>query len=32
LRQQLANFKTGDSVALEIERQSSVQYVAFEIE
>ena len=32
LRQQLANFKTGDSVAFEIERQSAFQYVAFEIE
>jgi serine protease Do len=32
LRQQLATFKTGDSVAFEIERQSAVQYVAFEIE
>ena len=32
LRQQLANFKPGDSVALEVERQSVLQYVAFEIE
>ncbi|WP_353072467.1 trypsin-like peptidase domain-containing protein [Tunturiibacter gelidoferens] len=32
LRQQLANFKPGDSVALEVERQSVLQYVAFEVE
>lgn len=32
LRQQLANFKPGDSVAFEVERQGAVQYVAFEIE
>jgi serine protease Do len=32
LRQQLANFKPGDSVALEVERQSVMQYVAFEVE
>jgi serine protease Do len=32
LRMQLANFKPGDSVAFEIERQSAFQYVAFEIE
>ncbi len=32
LREQLANFKPGDSVALEVERQSTLQYVAFEIE
>jgi serine protease Do len=32
LRQQLAIFKPGDSVALEVERQSTLQYVAFEIE
>jgi serine protease Do len=32
LRLQLANFKPGDSVAFEIERQSAFQYVAFEIE
>ena len=32
LRQQLASFKPGDSVAFEVERQSVLQYVAFEIE
>jgi serine protease Do len=32
LRQQLAIFKPGDSVAFEVERQSVLQYVAFEIE
>jgi serine protease Do len=32
LRQQLATFKPGDSVALEVERQSVLQYVAFEVE
>ncbi len=32
LRRQLANFKPGDSVALEVERQSVLQYVAFEVE
>jgi serine protease Do len=32
LRQMLAGFKPGDAVALEIERQSVLQYVAFEME
>ncbi|NYF88315.1 trypsin-like peptidase domain-containing protein [Tunturiibacter empetritectus] len=32
LRQQLANFKPGESVALEVERQGVLQYVAFEVE
>jgi len=32
LREQLSNFKPGDSVAFEVERQSVLQYVAFEIE
>jgi len=32
LRQQLAGMKPGDAVALEVERQSVLQYVAFEIE
>ena len=32
LRQQLAAFKAGDAVALEVERQSVIQYVAFEME
>jgi serine protease Do len=32
LKQQLGAFKPGDSVAVEVERQSIFQYVAFEIE
>ena len=32
LRQQLAAFKLGDAVVVRIERQSVIQYVAFEIE
>jgi serine protease Do len=32
LRQQLAAFKPGDAVVLEVERQSVIQYVAFEME
>ena len=32
LREQLAGFKTGDAVVLEVERQSVIQYVAFEME
>src|SRR5271163_306985 len=32
LRQQLAGMRPGDPVALEVERQSVLQYVAFEIE
>ena len=32
LRQQLTSFKPGDSVAFEVERQGTIQYVAFEIE
>jgi serine protease Do len=32
LRQQLASFKPGESVALEVERQGVLQYVAFEVE
>jgi serine protease Do len=32
LRQVLAGFKPGDSVVLEVERQSVLQYVAFEME
>jgi serine protease Do len=32
LRKLLAGFKPGDSVALEIERQSVLEYVAFEVE
>jgi len=32
LRQMLANFKTGDAVVLEVERQSVLQYVVFEME
>jgi serine protease Do len=32
LRQQLSTFKTGDAVVVEIERQSVIQYVAFEME
>jgi serine protease Do len=32
LRQVLASFKPGDSVALEVERQGVLQYVAFEVE
>jgi serine protease Do len=32
LRQQLARFKTGDAVVFEVERQSAIQYVAFEME
>jgi serine protease Do len=32
LRQQLAAFKPGDAVVLEVERQSAIQYVAFEME
>ena len=32
LRQLLANFKTGDAVVLEVERQSVLQYVVFEME
>jgi serine protease Do len=32
LRQQLATFKPGQSVVFEVERQSVVQYVAFEME
>src|ERR1700733_6593231 len=32
LRQTLAGFKTGDAVVFEVERQSVIQYVAFEME
>jgi len=32
MRQMIAGFKPGDSVALEIERQSVLEYVAFEVE
>lgn len=32
LRQQLAGFKSGDAVVFEVERQSAIQYVAFEVE
>lgn len=32
LRHQLGNFKTGDAVVLEVERESVIQYVAFEME
>jgi serine protease Do len=32
LRKQLADLKPGDSVAFQVERQSVVQYVAFEVE
>jgi len=32
LRKQLADLKPGDSVAFQVERQSLVQYVAFEVE
>jgi serine protease Do len=32
LRQQLSSFKTGDAVVFEVERQSVIQYVAFEME
>lgn len=32
LRQQLTSFKTGNAVVFEVERQSVVQYVAFEME
>jgi serine protease Do len=32
LRQQLAAFKPGDAVVLEVERRSVIQYVAFEME
>lgn len=32
LRRQLASFKTGDAVVLEVERQSVIQYVVFEME
>ncbi len=32
LRRQLASFKTGDAVVLELERQSVIQFVAFEME
>ena len=32
LRRELANFKPGDAVVLEVERQSVLQYVAFEME
>jgi serine protease Do len=32
LRRQLAGFKTDDSVVLEVERQSVIQYVVFEME
>ena len=32
LRQVLAGFKPGDAVVLEVERQSVLQYVAFEME
>ena len=32
LRQQLGGFRTGDAVVLEVERQSVIQYVAFEME
>ncbi len=32
LRQQLASFKTGDAIVLEVERQSVMQYVVFEKE
>jgi len=32
LRHQLAAFKPGDAVVLEVERQSVIQYVAFEME
>jgi serine protease Do len=32
LRQTLAGLKAGDAVVLEVERQSVLQYVAFEME
>jgi serine protease Do len=32
MRQMMAGFKPGDSVALEIERQSVMEYLAFEVE
>jgi len=32
LRQVLSGFKPGDAVVLEVERQSVLQYVAFEME
>jgi len=32
LRHQLGSFKTGDAVVLEVERESVIQYVAFEME